>query len=366
MTSLRAPLALVITLCGAVALAGGTSGKLVKVTGEVFVKPAGGTEAKGAAGQSLASGTQLRTGAGGTAEVVFEDGSVLRMQPGTSLVLSSSKRQNSKKSSVLLFFGKVWSKVTAATTGDTNYEVSTANAVCGVRGTEFTTAVADDGSVRMQVTEGKVAVDGEGQEQLASPGQQVDATERGVEATEPTTAGQMAEDAWRAQGKERLRTQGEGIVKAMKGKVMSRKAQLEKLRAEQQDVERKRKSAEERARSGDGAAVAEIRSYNQRLAELADQIADLGDEAQAQLGLVDHFADLAGDPRFAMVGRKNIEAEAASLRRIKADLDKLVAEGTDLSIEAMNKMLDDMSKGKPTIKDKSGSSAKDLFGNDEF
>ena len=38
-----------------------------------------------------------------------------------------------------------------------------------------------------------------------------------------------------------------------------------------------------------------------------------------------------------------LEAEAASLRRVKASLDKLVAEGTDISIEAM----DDLLKGMP-------------------
>jgi hypothetical protein len=354
-------LAAVMAVPGA-ALAATTSGKLTKVQGEVFIKIQGADEGKGTAGAVLAAGTQVRTGPAGNAEVTFDDGSLLRVQPGTSFVLSPSKRQGSKKSSVLLFFGRVWSKVTSHA-GETSYEVSTPNAVCGVRGTEFTTSVADDGSVRMEVSEGKVEVESDGQSEVAGAGQQVEADERGVEDTE-AAAGEGAEKAWRAEKRERLRTQGEGIVQSLKSKVMAKKERLEKLRAQQQEIEGKRKRAEERARAGDEDALNEIRGYNKELARIADEIADLGDEAQAQLGLVDHFADLAGDPRFKMVNRKTMEAEAASLRRVKATLDKLVADGTDLSIEGMDKMLDDMSKGKGSLKEKKGSSTQDLFGDD--
>ena len=42
--------------------------------------------------------------------------------------------------------------------GDVNYEVKTPNATCGVRGTEFVTSVGDDGTARVKVDQGKVAV----------------------------------------------------------------------------------------------------------------------------------------------------------------------------------------------------------------
>ena len=76
------------------------------------------------------------------------------------------------------------------------------------------------------------------------------------------------------------------------------------------------------------------------------------------------FADLAGDARFGMIDAKYIQMEAENLRRVKKMLDKMVSEGTDISMAAMDKMLD--GKGAPTLKDKKGSSAKDLFGDDPF
>src|SRR5689334_19727352 len=111
-TALRLGVAVLAMSVANVAFAAATQGKLTKAQGQVFVKPSGGQESGAAVGSVLNAGTQIRTGTDGTAEVQFEDGSLLRVTPSTSLVLSPAKRQQAKKSSVLLFFGKVWSKIT--------------------------------------------------------------------------------------------------------------------------------------------------------------------------------------------------------------------------------------------------------------
>ncbi len=347
------------------ALAGEAGGgKLVKADGHVFVKAPNGTEGAAQVGATLAAGSRVRTGNDGSAEIGFDDGSILRLTKSSSILLSANRRQK-QKNAVLLFFGRVWSKVSPSRTGSTSYEIATPTAVCGVRGTEFETQVGDDGSLRMQVTEGKVAVSGDGAEQVAEPGQQVEADEQGVQPT-GSAQGQPEYDDWHGQKEQRLKTQTKSIVESIKGKIMTRKDKLESLRAEQKQVEEQRNAAADRARNGEDGAIDEVRQLNQKLADIADRIADIGDETAAQFGLVDHFADLVNDPRFKGISRKYIELEAASLRRVKANLDKLVAEGTDISAEAMNKMLDDMSKGKGTLREKKGSTTKDLFGDDEL
>jgi hypothetical protein len=335
-----------------------TTGKLVTVTGKVWLTAPGKSEKTALAGIDLAAGTRIRTGNNGSAEVAFADGSRLRVRSNSSLKLSGTKRQKKRKSSILLFFGRVWSKVTSSVASPSNYEVTTPNAVCGVRGTEFETAVADDGSVRVRVTSGRVGV---GNQEVAGGGE-VEGDERGV--NEPYDAEERAKwEMWQKKKRERLRKGGRGIIDKVKTRLMTRKQALERLRAEQQSIETQRKSAERRVRAGDSSAIEEIRKHNQRLAEIADQIADLGDMAEAQFGMVDHVAELAADPRFKMIDRKYLKAEAASLMRVKKTLDKLVAEGTDISMEAMDRMLDDMGRGKPTLKDDE-SAADDLFGPD--
>jgi len=352
-----------VTLTTHLAVAADGGSKLTVVKGAAWTTAPGQEEAKAVQGSVAAPGTKIRTGNDGQVEIAFDNGSLLKLQPSSSLVLSAAKRQK-PKNSIVLFFGRVWSKVTKS--DETSYEVNTPNAVCGVRGTEFETGVADDGSARVRVTSGTVAVQGdEASAASVTAGQEVAATDDGV--AKPATAEEQAKwEAWQKEKAERLNKESRAVVDRVKSKIMSRKDRLEKLRAEEKSIEAKRKSAESRAQSGDSAAIQEIKDYNRKLAAVADAIADLGDEAASQFGIVDHFADLAKDPRFKNIDRKYLEAEAASLRRVKATLDKMVAEGTDISIQAMDKMLKDMSGGKHgDLKDKD-SAAEDLFGKDSM
>jgi hypothetical protein len=51
------------------------------------------------------------------------------------------------------------------------------------------------------------------------------------------------------------------------------------------------------------------------------------------------------------------------MQRIRQQFDEMVAEGTDISMEAMEKMLQEMSGGRRgSLKFKKGSSADDLWG----
>lgn len=342
-----------------------TGGKLVAASGDVWTLAPGKGEVKATTGASLVPGTRVRTGDNGSAEIALDDGSTLRVKPRSSLMLSKVKRHAKKKTSVLLFFGRLWSKVTKSISGDRKYEVNTANAVCGVRGTEFTTIVADDGSVRVRVKGGTVDVQGDDTTTGVTAGQETEADEDGI--GEAYTAEERAKiEMWQKRKAKRLNQKSRSIVDKIKERIMSRKARIEALRARQREIESKRKSAEDRAKMGDRAAVDQIREYNAELAEIADAIADAGDATETQFGIVDHFADLADDPRFRGIDRKYLEAEAASLRRVKASLDKLVAEGTDISIEAMDEMLKEYGDGaRGTLKD-DDSAADDLFGDDPF
>ncbi|NVM20639.1 MAG: FecR domain-containing protein [Desulfobacterales bacterium] len=348
------------------ALADATVVRLVAVSGKVFIQVPGGDEIRARAGKTLVPGTRIRTGDDGQAEVSFDDGSSIIVQNNTSLVLSGIKRHNIKKTSILIFFGRIWNKISRKVGVQASYEVNTPIFICGVRGTEFETAVGDDGSVRVRVSEGQVGVADGGGDKTVKCGEEVEADIDGVGKT--SAAGKEAEwDKWHERKRKHLQKQGRSIIDKFKHRIMTRKEKLEALRARQKEVEAKRKRAEERARAGESRALEEIRGYNRKLVEIADEIADLGDAAGSQFGLVDHFADLATDPLFQMVDGKYVKAEAESMRRIKAMFDKMIAEGTDISMEAMDKMLREMSDGqRGSLRFKKGSSAEDLFVGEEM
>jgi len=347
------------------AVADGTGGRLVEVNGKVWIQTPGVDKTIARAGITLAPGTKILTGPDGKAEISLEDGSIIIVQQNSSMVLSGIKRQKKKKTSILIFFGRIWNKVSRAVGGRAGYEVNTPIVVCGVRGTEFETAVADDGSVRVRVDEGMVSVKGDGKDKTVTYNQEIDADTDGVGKIR--SAKEKADwEKWQNEKRERLKTNGRSIMDNVKSRIMVRKEKLEAFRARQKDIEEKRKLALKRAQEGDQGAIEEIRRYNEELVAIADEIADLGDAASCQFGLVDHFADLATDPRFQMIDGKYVEAEAASMLRIKAMFDKMIEEGTDISMEAMEKMLDEMSDGqRGSLKFDKGSSKDDLFGKPE-
>lgn len=333
---------------------------LVSLQGGVFVTPPNASEKTATAGSKLDPGTRVRTDNTGTAELAYDDGSVLRLRPDSSMQLSKQERTRAK-SSVILFFGQLWHKVSGQRDG--SYEVSTPNAVCGVRGTTFETAVGDDSALHMSVSEGAVEVSRESSRVDVPAGKSVEADDGGVSATTISSSVDWAH--WRSERQERLRQRSAKIVDALESRVQAHRARCEAVRTRQREVMKQRKATEKRLRNGEKAAADDLRHHQQELATLADELADLSDAAESSVGAVDHFADLANDPRFASLNRKHLVAEAKALRKIKASLDALVKEGTDISQASMDKLLEEFGDGaRGTLRDKKGSTRDELFDNE--
>jgi len=112
------------------------------------------------AGAAVAQGERVVTGADGRVELLLEDGSCVRVGPGSDLEVSALDFQEegrTLRARFKLTLGKVWAHVEKLAGGGT-FEVVTDQAVAGVRGTEFRVdAAATEQSV--EVYQGKVAVE---------------------------------------------------------------------------------------------------------------------------------------------------------------------------------------------------------------
>jgi hypothetical protein len=166
-------LAIVCVLCcglslGAVAedeAADTPEGKMVEMSGPVEVLPLDSEEWKPAeAGMELKAGDTVRTGKKGRAFITLGDDVELRLGSETSVEIQLEENTDTRRRSVGLLLGVLFAKVITAESEEKPFEVQTANAVAGVRGTEFTTAVALDGTVRTSVQEGKVVLEAEEKE----------------------------------------------------------------------------------------------------------------------------------------------------------------------------------------------------------
>ncbi|MBU1246744.1 FecR domain-containing protein, partial [Patescibacteria group bacterium] len=91
-------------------------------------------------GDEVKQGDILETNENGLANIYFPDGSVIRLENNTSIVIEKSsfdKKSNSLKMQIELKIGRAWSRVMQMTTSNSFWKIKTSNVVATVRGTAF-------------------------------------------------------------------------------------------------------------------------------------------------------------------------------------------------------------------------------------
>ncbi len=99
----------------------------------------------------------IKTGSTGKVRFMFPDETEITVKPKSEVQINDvniSLGDRNKQNSLLVIAGDIWCKATEGT--DTN--VNTMTAAAGIRGTEFSVSVADDGSSNVMVVNGKVNV----------------------------------------------------------------------------------------------------------------------------------------------------------------------------------------------------------------
>lgn len=336
-------------------------GTITRISGRVERTDLVDTKTNAAIGESIFKGTRLTTSSDGEVEVTLTSGSVMRIRPNSSLQLSPVRRRRSNKSSIVLFFGRLWSRVSSAVGQDGNYEINSPTAVAGVRGTEFETAVGQDGSVRVRVSEGRVDVASDNQMRKVARGERVDADIEGV--SNPTPADRDPNwQRWSDEKRKHVKQSGVTVMRSMKESILERQDRTKTLRAQQERLMAEISRWERELRLGAPEAPGKLRALNEELTRVEEQIADLSDRSRSQFGYAAYLSELADDPRFAMIGAADIRREAKTLLQLKRQFDAFEKEGEDISIKGMDRMLEDIRGGKrESLRDKPGS-VKDLFG----
>jgi hypothetical protein len=142
------------------------------VRGDVRILPAGAAAADpgspARAGAAVNPGEMIRVGPDSEARLALPDGTRVEIFARTQLVLNEDLSDPEARGHLLgVVWGRVFSRVVPRKDGGSPYKVVTPSSVCGVRGTEFMVAVAEDGETRVGVEKGEVEVSGtDGTERL--------------------------------------------------------------------------------------------------------------------------------------------------------------------------------------------------------
>ena len=330
--------------------------QVVEAQGDVRARAPKGEWKTLRANSTLATGSRVKTGANGKVSLRFADGTITKVRPKSQIIVRAAAKE--EKSGVTVFFGRVWAKVVKRVSDDDAFEVHSANAVAGVRGTQFEVGVADDGSTRVIVKKGAVAVGGEaGKPTNISAGFEIESDGRGRLANRRRAKRKPNWDSWFAKRAKVLQKKGLEVAKDLDGRLNRRKAKLEKLLGEQKRLKKRIDGLERQRRAGQN-VEAQLQETLDELERVTARIVDMRERLQAAFGLFDHWEDAA---EAGMVNEPGaMKAMCGEIRKIAADFADMIEEGTDMSMESMDEMMDDMGKGGGTLKPKKGG-AKDIF-----
>ena len=111
-------------------------------------------------GSVVRVGDAVRTGEKTRLELKMKDGSRVRLGASSKLTIDegSFQKNGERKVGLTMWVGRVWAKVAKELGSESKFEVQTANAVAGVRGTSFTVVANQDLSAVVRVYSGSVGV----------------------------------------------------------------------------------------------------------------------------------------------------------------------------------------------------------------
>lgn len=337
-------------------------GQVIEVTGLMEIQRAKQTTRLAAQRHmEVFFGDIITTGdeSGGLIELVDE--SIIRVHASSKIVLNTMISPAEKKHSVLLFFGKLWNKISQKALRKKVFEVQTPTAVCGVRGTDFETASYEDGTMLVRVNSGQVEVDTEvAQETLAAnQGTQVSFEQKKIRVESDF---QPDWDRDQLRSRENLLGDGEKYGGFVHDEIYRRRDHLKTLVDRASDLmatkeELKQKAAESKAR-GDMAAyefhLTEIERINDEQRELNRKIAYYGRRLECHFGLFSHYGDLAKHPEISkrFKGREYILNQLDDVEMVYAEFNDMIEEGMKMSMEDMEDLMDEMRYKMKTFKEK--------------
>ena len=293
----------------------------------------------------------------------------MRIRANSKVVLNTRISPVERKNSVLLFFGRLWNKVSRKAIRKRVFEVQTPTAVCGVRGTDFETAAYEDGTMLVQVVSGEVEVDNEATRETlaANQGTQVSFEQKEIRVTSDFDP-DWEQDQKRS--REKLLGDGEKYGGYVSDEIYRRRDQLKQLVDRAADLvaakEQLKQQAAAAKEAGDNEAyetyLIEIEKISAEQKALNKKIAYTSRRLECHFGLFSRYGDLAKHPEISkrFKGREFILNQLDDIESIYAEFDAMAEEGMKMSMEDMDDLMDEM-REKMTDFKKSKSKKGDIF-----
>ncbi len=170
-------------LCAALPLRAGETGCVYDLKGSVEIMKAGQVTWRPALkGRPVAEGDRIKTGAKAWCEILFKDGSFIKMEEGSDAAAEALKSSAEERVFSFSFLkGKaLWMAAKLKGKIVSRFLVRTPTVVCAVRGTDFSMLVSTAGQTTIGLFDGIVALSGAGQDKELLAGGEASADAAGL------------------------------------------------------------------------------------------------------------------------------------------------------------------------------------------
>lgn len=344
-------------------------GYITDRSGEIQVRSSKGVSWKNAElNMPVYFGDNVRTGKTGKGTITYTDKSILKIHPNSHIALNTFVSPFERRNSVLLFFGRLWNKLSKRALKLKGLEVQTPTAVCGVRGTEFWTASYEDGTTIVRVESGNVSVDNEISQRTISSDEGARLSfETGKIETEPSFKPEW--ERAQSNARQNLFSDGRRYGTLVHRQIHERRDHVrhlvEKVKTLSEERERCISLARDAEERGDDLQaehyISKARDIHRRIEALNREIAFYGRRLECHFGLFSRYGYFAKHPEFSKVftGKEFILEQLDNIEMIHAEFNAMIEEGMKMSMEDMEDLIKEM-RGK--IREfKKTKGRKDLF-----
>jgi len=327
-------------------------GYFTSISGVVHVQRAKETEwTKAELNMPVYFGDKIKSGDDSEGEIIFTDQSLIRIHSNAHIAINTIISPVEKKNSIILFFGRIWSRISKEALRRKAFEVQTPTAVCGARGTEFSTAAYEDGTMLVRVDSGRINVDNETNQSTLTSNQ---GAQLSFITNEIKTESDFQPDWEQAQkkGRQNLFADGEKYGGFVHSEIHKRRDHLKSLVDKacrlSEEKERYLYSAREAKKRGDDLAyeenISKVTKINNEIKELNRKIAFYGRRLECHFGLFSHYGYLAKHPELSKKfhGKEFILKELDNIEMIEAEFNAMIEEGMKMSMEDMEDLMDEM------------------------
>jgi hypothetical protein len=210
-------------------------GTITFIEGQCQLKGEDGEYGAAVLDQTVYPNDTLKTMEGSEAEITLYDGNVMKITEDTEVTLDSFQVSEEKRTNIGLLFGSVKLFIKRFSKEKDEFSVNTATILAGVRGTEFDVSIREDGEVLINVDDGTVETEFDGDTHTIAKG---NASVYNIEGKRKDYKGKIDYTQWRREAIEKIK-QNPGLF--LNRMLVRERLIIARLKQNQQNIELYRK-----------------------------------------------------------------------------------------------------------------------------